>query len=56
MINIKCTKCGLSMTIPMECIERLKDTDIIVEKDNKAYIICPMPKCGNHIETNLKGT
>lgn len=57
IINIKCTKCGLAMSIPEDCMNRLKEhKDIIIEKDKKTYIVCPMPKCDNPIEINLKGT
>ena len=57
VIKIKCAKCGLSMSIPDECMDRLKQhKDIIIIKDNKTYCICPMPKCENPIEVDLKGT
>ena len=55
--NIKCAKCGLSMSIPEDCMNRLKkNKNIIIIKDNKEYCICPMPKCENPIELPARGT
>lgn len=57
IINIKCSKCGLAMSIPEDCMDRLKKCeDIIVKKGDKTYIVCPMNKCENLTEIDIKGT